>query len=91
MTNETKTAIPNGSAPFVPTPPTRENPTPDWRSHRRLPDDRPHPAMVPSHERYVEAGRTGLLTACAAASSPGPASSTASAASKPAGLHLSVV
>jgi hypothetical protein len=68
MTNKSETIIASGAASdvdtFVPTPPTRENPTPDWRTHRRLPDDRPHPAMVPSHERYVEARRTSLLTAC---------------------------
>jgi hypothetical protein len=68
MSNNIKTAISSGSDKgtdnFVPTPPTRENPTPDWRTHRRLPDDRPHPAMVPSHERYVEASPTGLLTSC---------------------------
>ena len=73
MTNKSDTIIEGeaakGTSTFVPTPPTRENPTPDWRTHRRLPDDRPHPAMVPSHERYAEARRTTLLTACSCGSS----------------------
>jgi len=66
--NETSSATSGSDISEDPGPvrkmPTPEDPTPNWRTHRELPDDRRHWLMFPSTERYSFAKPTEVRHAC---------------------------